>query len=607
MRNFIIATIAISLFWSRVVFGQTPMHVYPQKYTSTAFTVFNINSACYGSGLKMYINNVEFTNFTYGFCSFGICQFRFPFGNLNVGDVITVKDACGNTSTPSTVVDDYAYVEVAGGQSYSGNGISPNDESLPFSRLNNSLSIGKCEPININSHTLHEIKLLLNSDGSPFTSGTYKLNGTPINAGNFNIDNFGNSSSTFTFNSNGSITSNGSADFYSIQNFSGQVPVSLEYKHNGQSPKHEFFVGPLAVQFLDNFSIIIKEFRYDGSEIQENISGNFSNSKLLFTFNNGVFKLFIDDVERKAILRTVVYSSSSGTISNGGILAYTTGVTWTPGASGEQWVQAIMDGIRVVRQRFYVQEDLVINQTITHVACNGQATGHVNLQVSGGQPGLQYSKDNISFSGDPNFSGLLANNYTFYVRDASGCQTSKSISVSENAPLNISVSSKTNANCQGQANGSVSLNANGGAGFYEYGYSDANYQNNSTISNLVSGSYVFWVKDAIGCKISIADQIGLNSSLNATIATKQNLLCFNDHTGSVTLSNTGSNSGPITYSKDGLAFQNTPVFGGLAAGNYTFTLKDNLCTVTVSDNISEPSLLSLARKYRQPSKLFWRE
>lgn len=596
MRNFIIATIAISLFWSRGVFGQAPMHVYPQKYTSTAFTVFNINSACYGSGLKMYINNVEFTNFTYGFCSFGICQFRFPFGTFKVGDVLVVKDACGNSTSPMVIEDDYVYVETPGGASFSGNGISPTDESLPYSRLSTYINIGKCEPANINAHALHKFDFFVSpgTNSGTFSTGVIKLNGTPINSSNSSIDNMSNSSTVASIN-NGVITYNGTANVILNQSFSGRTPTSIEYQHNGVLPfqDQEFGLGPLRVRQWRNNEIHIYEFKYDGSTATTVINGNYSLSNFKITFDLGYFRLYIDEVEVYNIRRSVVYSASSGTISNGSILDYGTGVTWTPGSSGRQWVGALVDGIRYTRQNFLVAEDLVINQTITHVACNGQATGHVNLQVSGGQPGLQYSKDNVTFSADPNFNGLLANNYTFYVRDASGCQTSKSISVSENAPLNISVSSKTNANCQGQANGSVSLNANGGAGFYEYGYSDANYQNNSTISNLVSGSYVFWVKDAIGCKISIADQIGLNSSLNATIATKQNLLCFNDHTGSVTLSNTGSNSGPITYSKDGLVFQNTPVFGNLAAGNYTFTLKDNLCTVTVSDNISEPSLLSL--------------
>jgi hypothetical protein len=607
MRNSIIATIAIFIFWSKGVLGQVPLHVYPQKYTSTAFTVFNVNTSCYGSGLKMYINNVEFTNYTYGFCSFGICQFRFPFGTFKVGDILLVKDACGNSSSPMVIEDDYVYVETPGGASFSGNGISPTDESLPYSRLSNSINIGKCEPANINAHALHKFDFFVSpgTNSGTFSTGVIKLNGTPINSNISSIDLMSNSS-TFASINDGVITYNGTANVILNQSFSGRTPTTIEYQHNGVLPfqDQEFGLGPLRVRQWRNNEIHIYEFKYDGSTATTVINGNYSLSSFKITFDLGYFRLYIDDVEVYSIRRSVVYSASTGTISNGSILDYGTGVTWTPGSSGSQWVGAMVDGIRYTRQNFSVAEDMVINQTISNVACNGQSTGNISLQVSGGQPGLQYSKDNVSFSSDPNFGGLSANNYTFNVRDASGCQTSKTIGVSENSPLNISVSSKSNANCTGQANGSVSLNANGGAGFYEYGYSDANYQSNNTISNLLSGQYVFWVKDAVGCKISIPDQIGLNSSLNATIVKKQNLLCNADNSGSVTLENTGNPLGSITYSKDSLIFQSSPIFSGLSAGNYSFTLKDNLCTVTVSDYISEPPVLNLSGNIDQEVSCF---
>jgi len=576
-------------------FGQ--LYISQQKYSSTAFTVFNVNSSCYGSGLEMYINNVKVTNFTYGLCNYGICQFRFPFGTMKVGDVLLVKDACGNSSTPMTIEDDYVYIEVPGGASFSGNSIDATDESLPYDKLSSAIQIGKCEPAEINSHALHKFDFFASTglSSGTYSTGVIKLNGTPITTAMVTIDKLGNNSTTATHN-NGILTYNGAANVFINQSFSGRTPTTIEYQHNGVLPfqDQEFGLGPLRVRQWRNNETHIYEYKYDGSITTTILNGNYSASNFKITFDLGFFKLYIDNVEVYSIRRSVIYSASSGTVSNGALLDYGTAINWTPGSSGNQWVGAMIDGIRYTRQSFNVAEDISINQTVTNVACNGQSTGSVTINATGGQNPLQYSKDGISFSGNNTFSGLAAGNYTFYVRDASGCQTSKDISVSENSPISISVSSKSNANCAGQANGSATLSANGGAGFYEYGYSDANYQSSSTISNLTSGSYVFWVKDAAGCKASLADQIGLNSSLNVSISSKQNLLCFNDNTGTVTLANTGSNAGPVTYSKDGLVFQNTPVFGGLAAGNYTFTLKDNLCTVTISENISEPSLLSLS-------------
>ncbi len=99
------------------------LHLGRERYTSTGFTVYNVNSGCYGSELKPYVNGNEMIGYNRGFCDFGICKFDFPFGTLNVGDVLTIRDQCGNTSNAVTIQDDYVYVEVPQGRSYPVSGI----------------------------------------------------------------------------------------------------------------------------------------------------------------------------------------------------------------------------------------------------------------------------------------------------------------------------------------------------------------------------------------------------------------------------------------------------------------------------------------------------
>lgn len=570
------------------------LHLYQQRYTSTSFTVYNVNALCYGSGLKMYINGAEHTDFHYGYCGGGICQFRFPFGYLKVGDVLTVKDACGNTTPPVTVTDDYVYVEVPGGASYPGNGIGSHDETLPYSRLSSYLNVGKCEPVNINSHALHRIGLMVASTSSNYTTGVYKINGSPITSGTFDIDKLGITSTTMTVNANGSITANGAADLFSYASWSGQTPLSLEYTHNGQSDKNEFFVGPLSVQFLNNSSILIKQFNYDGSEDIQNLTGNFSSSKFLFTFNEGTFKLFIDGVERKSINRTVIYSASSGSLSNGGLLPYTTGVTWTPGASGNQWVQAIIDGIRVVRQNFYVAQDMVINETVTNVGCSGGSNGSITLNVTGGQAPLQYSTDNIFFSSNTTLGGLSAGNYTVYVRDASGCSAQKTISVGENPVMNVSGSITQQLSCLDGADARVTLSASGGAGFYQYSADDVTYGNQAAFNGLSAGTKTFYIRDAAGCKKSVELTLHPQSRLLAVTQVSA-VLCHGDPTGTITVDASASApAGGLQYALGSAAFQSSASFTGLSSGVYTVTVKDDLCQITLPGiTVSQPSPLGV--------------
>jgi SprB repeat/Secretion system C-terminal sorting domain len=575
--------------------AQSVPYVGPLNYTSTGLTSFTIDGACYGTGLKMYINGQEAQNVSSDFCAFGICRFQYPFGTLRVGDVVTVKDNCGRISPPVTVGDDYVYIEVPDGSSYSGNGITPIDERAPYSFLSSAISVGKCSPVAINSHALHKLQFLLGAnDPLTHTSGTMKLNGSVLKSGDMTVDANGNPSNTATINANGSITYEGSSAFSSVTNFSGRTPFSFEYEHNGVLPFNiqEFTLGPLGFRMWDNGRVTVKEYKYDGSVIEQDITKDFTNSKFIVTFDTGSFKLFIDDVEVKSISRSVIYSTSSGSLSSTALLPYTTGVNWTPSASGSQWVGAIIDGVRSVRQQFSVAEDMTINESTVNVGCNGTATGSITVNVSGGKSPFQFSKDGgATYQSSATFSGLSAGNYTITVKDASGCEAQKVVAVSENAPLTLSSTTISNVNCLGGNDGSVTLLASGGAGFYEYKINGGSYGNSSTITGLSAGSNTLWVRDAAGCEKSISVTIGVTSALDVTTSIT-NLTCYGNSSGTITVTQKGTASGTVHYSIDGTNYQTSPVFSNLAVGNYTVYIKDNLCTISKTDNvISQPTEL----------------
>jgi SprB repeat len=579
--------------------AQNKLYLPPIKYTATGTTAFN--QVCYQTnGIQFWINNTQWikdTDYTEVFCAYGICKISFPFGKLKPGDTFEVRDACGSVVASRTVEDDYVYVEVPNGTSYTGNGINSTDESAPYTRLSTPVSVGKCEPIPVNAHGLHKYTIFVSPSisGGTFTSGRFLINGSSLSSSMVSADLQGAATPvSYSVNSNGSITYNGAVAFASNLNFSGRTPFSFEYQHNGVLPFNvqEYTLGAMGLRLWDNGRITVKEYAYSGT-VETDFTGDFTNAIFKITYDGASFKLYIDNVLKKTIGRSVIYSSSSGTISNTGLLTYGTGVTWQPSNSGSQWVSVIVDGVLSARQYFTVADDISINESVVNIACNGGSTGSITVNATGGKSALSYSKNNGAFQSSNLFSGLSVGSYTIKVRDASGCEASKTVNVTENAALNLS-SSKNNANCVGENSGSVTLSGSGGIGTLQYGINNANYQNSNIFNSLGAGNYTFWLKDAAGCTKTLNETIGTNSTLNASVSASQNVNCFGANTGSITITSSGTPAGIIQYSIDGTNFVTSNVFNGLVANTYTVKVKDNLCTINVSSQvISQPTDISI--------------
>ncbi len=233
--------------------------------------------------------------------------------------------------------------------------------------------------------------------------------------------------------------------------------------------------------------------------------------------------------------------------------------------------------------------------TITNVQCFGESTGSVTLSANGCAGPYTWSSNGTTYQSSSTFSGLVAGNYTFYVKTANGCISTKNVTISQPASqVVISVSSQTNISCNGVTNGSVTLSATGGTSPYTWSKDGVNYQSSSTFGSLCAGNYTYRVKDSKGCVKSINITITEPTALVVSVSSQTNVDCSGGNSGTVTLSATGGIS-PYTWSKDGVNFQSGSTFNNLTAGSYTFTIKDaNNCTKTKSVSITQPSALSLS-------------
>ncbi|WP_170118884.1 SprB repeat-containing protein [Dyadobacter jiangsuensis] len=588
-------------------FAQNKLFMNPVKYTDRQLEVYG--SPCGDPAqIHLLINGAQVpasqlvTKFIVG----GYYAFEMDFGLIKPGDTFRVTDDCGSAAFQQTVKDDYVYVEVAPGAGHNGNGIGPADEYPPYSKLSTPLQVGKCSPINIDSHGQVSYYVF-----SPQTNGKFLVNGAPLtngptglNPGGYEINFNGyQGTPTYTINADGSITSNTAVKLESNTHFSGQVPVSLEYRHGGVDPMGDLSFGfkAMAIRQVGNSAFSIEKAALGGNFTKTTYPAT-PNTVYKVTYDGVYYRAYADNVLIDELRRFVEYGASSGSLNpgSGAGLDYSTPVTWTGMSSGAQWVSVLVDGVLYTRQQFQVAADIIINPTVTDVACTGSNTGQITVGTSGGLAPLQYTLNSGAYVASDVFSGLAAGTYQVHVRDASGCTATRSVTVGSSTPMQVSVASKTDESCAGAASGSVTIQASGGAAPYLYAVGNGAFGSNATFPGLSAGAYSFSVKDNNGCVASVTDTIKTTSKLLATIASKQDVSCFGGATGSFVISTAGSVvNGALSYSSDnGGSFQASPTFAGLAAGTYKVVVKDNACSVSVDAVIAQPAelLISAALK-----------
>jgi hypothetical protein len=452
----------VSMF-GRSVFAQNTLYMNPIKYTDRNLNSYNDNCSD-PTKLHYFINNVEIPRTTVYYCC-GFHAFSIDYGLMKPGDVFKVTQDCSSTIYSQVVKDDYVYVEVPSGLSHTGNGISPTDETAPYTKLSTPVSVGKCETININAHGLSEYFIAYYPPNTGLTTGTFSVNTAPIASGATVISPAGHSISsqgtpnvTSTVNANGSITSNGSFKLTSNTALSGTTPINMEYQHNGISVGGDFAFGFGAMFFagITNTGFKVVKSSTAGVQTETVFSGSYTSASFKITYDGTYYRAYLNGVKIDELRRFVKYASSSGTVSLTTPQNYGTGVTWTPLTSGSQWVSTEVDGILYTRQQFTVADDMVLTGSTTNAACFGGNTGSIATNITGGKSPFTYSLNGGAFAATSSFTNLVAGVYTVQAKDASGCTISKSFTVSQNAVVALSAT-KTDVVCAGQNNGSVTL------------------------------------------------------------------------------------------------------------------------------------------------------
>lgn len=244
-----------------------------------------------------------------------------------------------------------------------------------------------------------------------------------------------------------------------------------------------------------------------------------------------------------------------------------------------------------ISQTVVIDEPAVLTLATAHsnVNCFGEATGAIDLTVSGGTMPYAYSWSNGATTED--LSSLAAGGYSVTVTDANGCTAMEAITITEpTAALAFDSETLVNVSCNGLNDGGIDLTIMGGTAPYSYAWSDGNTSEDRI--NLAAGNYDLTVTDANGCQIFNSYSI-TEPTILTTSFTFLNVSCFGVGDGSIDLTVSGGTSPYFFTWSDGIGTEDR---NGLSPGTYSVQITDaNGCQSSESITITQPDALAMSQ------------
>ncbi len=242
----------------------------------------------------------------------------------------------------------------------------------------------------------------------------------------------------------------------------------------------------------------------------------------------------------------------------------------------------------------FIVEPILPNLVVTNASCNGVCDGAAEVNPTGGAPGITATWSPIGITGN-SVSGLCAGDYSVFLIDPAGCDTTVFFTITEPPQLSLSISS-TDAVCFGICDGTAAVTVSGSPGPFEYDWQPTPGigQGDATVEALCEGTYTVTILDAsTGCDTTLSVVIDAPPQVlfQETIV---DATCTAACDGSISLVVSGGTPGyTYAWSPAGVTGQGTPNVSGLCAGSYTVTITDAAgCDTTANYTVGEPSPLS---------------
>jgi len=223
---------------------------------------------------------------------------------------------------------------------------------------------------------------------------------------------------------------------------------------------------------------------------------------------------------------------------------------------------------------------------VARPTCFGLSDGSIIVDVPNpGQGPFVYDfGDGNGFQAATSLTNLPQGMYAVQVQDANLC-LSEQLNVLIDQPDELSLTTMpTDISCFGEGDGQIVATVTGGVGNYTYDWSNGQITN--TASNLEAGEYFLAVTDGNDCPVN-SDLVPIiePAELNVAVGQVDNVLCFGETNGAITIDATGG-SAPFEYSLDGIIFQPTSTLGSLPAGDYMVIVRDSRACEVPTENIT---------------------
>lgn len=181
------------------------------------------------------------------------------------------------------------------------------------------------------------------------------------------------------------------------------------------------------------------------------------------------------------------------------------------------------------------------------------------------------------------FENLNPGTYTASLETENGCVFSEDVTIIEPPILSVTASITTPLTCE---DGLITINAQGGTAPYFYFINGStDFQTVNEIIVTAPGTYDILVVDSNNCEAQTTITIDTVPPPDFTISTTDILCADTNNAGEISINVTNTNGYTLAYSIDGGgSYSNSPLFTGLAAGDYDvvvqYTLGSAICTTT---------------------------
>lgn len=249
---------------------------------------------------------------------------------------------------------------------------------------------------------------------------------------------------------------------------------------------------------------------------------------------------------------------------------------------------------------FEIIEPLLLEVNLLNqldIICYGDATGSINISISGGRPieitpsifdyNYSWTGPNGFTSNNQNLTNLIAGTYNVIVTDKSGCTENLEVLLTQPNEISIRYTT-TPIICYGDNNASITIdNISGGTPPYTTQWS--NLGSGIVQNNLSAGTYTLTIIDNTACEKEF-DIIINEAPIFAISPIVNQVSCFGTNDASINLNLVGGID-PVTL------FWNDNTTAGvernnLVPGTYTVTITDGTpCTITETFTITEPDPL----------------